>query len=111
MAEQTQEATIEAAHPPFVVATVDLDPSPKSNNLKVTVKGLGHKRVRDFRQAFLQVRQSKPTPLFPDHFTFQVVQVRNDSLVFSVRRVDSPGGWNQSLTVQILLVGVGETAQ
>lgn len=105
MATQTQEATIEAVHPPFVVATVDLGPS-TTNNLEVSVKGLGRKNVGEFRQAFLQLRQTRAGAL-PDNFTILLIQVGDESLVFRIRRIDTANnvGWGQNLQVQILLIG------
>jgi hypothetical protein len=111
MPEQTPKATIVAVHPPFLIATVDLEPSPvkvpkdapKSNNVKVTVKGLGHKDVGDISQAFIEVRHQAKTN-FRDQFVSQVVQVGDDSLVFIIKRIDADSGWGQRLRVQILLV-------
>jgi hypothetical protein len=107
--DQEKEARVIAAHPPFLIATVQLDRSEKN---AITVHGLHHDDfpVGDLSDmgAFVQVRQSEDvSTALPDQFAVSIVEVRpalgTNVVVFRVKRLDSSGGWGQRLTVQILL--------
>jgi hypothetical protein len=107
--DQQKQARVVAAHPPFLVATVQLDPSEK-NAISVLVTRLDHDNlaVGDERKmgAFVQVRQQLG-PAVPDQFAVSIVDVHraagSNVVVFRIKRLDGSGGWGQRLTVQILL--------
>ena len=109
--DQEKEARVIAAHPPFLIATVQLDRSEK-NAITVHAHGLHHDdfpvgNLSDMG-AFVQVRQSEDvSTALPDQFAVSIVEVRpalgTNVVVFRVKRLDSSGGWGQRLTVQILL--------
>jgi hypothetical protein len=108
--DQEKEARVIAAHPPFLVATVELDRSEK-NAISVFVSGLDHDDIElgDPRKmvAFVQVRQQEDLGPVPDQFAVSIIEVRpalgTRTVAFRIKRLDSSGGWGQRLTVQILL--------
>jgi hypothetical protein len=108
--DQSKEARVIAAHPPFLIATMKLDPSEK-NAINVHVHRLDHDdfAVRDNGKmgAFVQVRQQENLGTVPDHFALSIIEVGralgSNVVVFRIKRLDSSGGWGQRLTVQILL--------
>jgi|Tabmets5t2r1_1033131.scaffolds.fasta_scaffold10143_1 hypothetical protein len=109
--DQEKEARVIAAHPPFLIGTVQLDRSEK-NAITVHVHGLDHEdfTVGDLSDmgAFVQVRQSEDlSTAVPDQFAVSIVEVHpalgTNVVVFRIKRLDSSGGWGQRLTVQVLL--------
>jgi hypothetical protein len=108
--DQEKETRVIAAHPPFLVATVELDRSEK-NAISVFVSGLDHDDIElgDPRKmvAFVQVRQQEDLGPVPDQFAVSIIEVRpalgTRTVAFRIKRLDSSGGWGQRLTVQILL--------
>ena len=111
--DQDKEARVIGVDPPFLVASVRLDPSGGKNAINVFVHGLHHQDlpVTDLNKmaAFLQVRQgADPETIRPDQFALSVIDVSHalgtNVVTFGIKRLDTSGGWGQQLNVQILLV-------
>lgn len=89
-----------------VVAASVIVGSSSTNELTVNATGIdaGSGIYQSPGYVFLQARQRQDEPEYPDEFALQVIQVWTDSVTFQVKRLDSTGGWGQSLQVDILFL-------
>jgi hypothetical protein len=101
MPDQTHEVENVVTWPGLYIASVFLRPNLDENAINVTVTGLPV--VEDLRRVFLQVRQRTSDSWFPDQFSTQILELRDDFLAFRIKRLDDDRGWGQRLHVQILL--------